>query len=1240
MALSLPNNNKQVVGSGEVDLKPTQPRMFSKRLQDKALSNAINSEFLVMNSPPQLNTNEEDTMQDTINTSVSITTTPMHYDSDDEKYLPVITPSSKKSYLTKSELSQGKSKSTTKIRMTKKGRLGNRSTDVTKTKPIRRKSTRINDALAQNEQVLSKKLIDELEVEDLLKRFTKKDREIEEQAQRNEAFERSLLNPVSLDNELQQAIATRKQMIDDQGFEPIISYHKIITQSRSCPRMVHRSVIHRYTEAMRLNLMHYVTASYENDTEAMLFNLAGVLKVTRECLSINRAGIKPKVKRKNQKSQLQRLDDNICSLKSHPSITNIIDFEKVNKKHVEQQHDTAHEIHKLPNRNITHTSDNDQDNLEEADRRDLNSIKASRRLLNNGHVSKSIKRLAQSSPAFQEMDQQRLDKLNELHPSPHNFKMPRPEEDTSFITVDYVLLYKLIQKMNNGSSPGLSGLSWEMLKLLSDDDHCLAGLKILVQDIINNRLPSEAKSYLLSANLISFPKNNGGIRPIAIGETIYRLAASYALSTVDIAEAMEWSPLQFGVGIRGGSEKLVHILSNRICVSNQVCVAVDFKNAFNSISREFVLKTFYARPQFKTLFRLVEFSYSDATDLYIKDQNTTAPMLKSQEGVRQGDPLSALLFAVAIHELYKGIKIAHGIEVMSYLDDCYLIARVDQQKELIQAYNDLEKNASLIGLKVQPTKSMLIDFAKSVDWNTRQHFESLNVPMQTSTASVLGTIISKDLKTQQQQLRSQISEQHRTLFRLLNSRHMPAQMTLLFLRMCTTPKLNYLMRVTQPLALQPAIKQFDSHVHEIITSKLSLTQILNHLSLKDKATHTRMISQIYLPIDMSGFGMRRCSDLSELCFYSSIVNCLEFIKREHIDFDYDGTTTKADLMQDEQCSLSSAMSLIIPNLKKLIANDKYIELLLPKTSALEDIQDYIHSHSTIKTIYNLQHLITRSIDKNKFGIFTSEIQDSNNAQLVAHYKQLSKPHTQDWLSTIPTSPILQLDDHHFKIIGHIRLFIRPDHWPNKCPLCNLPIENDFTHALSCVRISKQARHNAIRDLLGDTAKRLGIVYENEPTSMSHDDDRRVDGLFHFDGGSVAADVTVVHPLSRTYIDLDSILQAQTAKTLKYDDMIHPPFVFKALVFSNMGEWGQGVEELIALFRKKAFAGPGAFNENIVLYELVHGLSIQIQRFNAIMTRNYDIKLERSLRERKIISAVRLKSVQQVENNLSRRIFRS
>src|SRR5690606_26305838 len=116
-----------------------------------------------------------------------------------------------------------------------------------------------------------------------------------------------------------------------------------------------------------------------------------------------------------------------------------------------------------------------------------------------------------------------------LHPK-QSAEVPPLPDTAPRIVVDPEVVSDLIKRrIANGSAPSYSGWTGELLKCLVDDNNdCLQGLAALVEDQLNGTLDDISRDYILGSSLIAATKLTG-IRPIAMGEVIYKLAGQYAL---------------------------------------------------------------------------------------------------------------------------------------------------------------------------------------------------------------------------------------------------------------------------------------------------------------------------------------------------------------------------------------------------------------------------------------------------------------------------------------------------------------------------------------------------------------------------------------------------------------------------------------------------------------------------------------------------------------------------------------
>ena len=80
------------------------------------------------------------------------------------------------------------------------------------------------------------------------------------------------------------------------------------------------------------------------------------------------------------------------------------------------------------------------------------------------------------------------------------------------IRVDSELLSKIINtKLKNGSAPGPSGWTGELIASLVDDPGCLEALGVLVCDILNGSLDDPSRELIMASLLIAGAKASGGV---------------------------------------------------------------------------------------------------------------------------------------------------------------------------------------------------------------------------------------------------------------------------------------------------------------------------------------------------------------------------------------------------------------------------------------------------------------------------------------------------------------------------------------------------------------------------------------------------------------------------------------------------------------------------------------------------------------------------------------------------------
>jgi len=205
-----------------------------------------------------------------------------------------------------------------------------------------------------------------------------------------------------------------------------------------------------------------------------------------------------------------------------------------------------------------------------------------------------------------------------------------------------------IALLPNGRGAAMSGMSYELLKVLYSDDLSRQYLRKLVIDAVNGVAPPSILAWMRTSMVLALDKGVGtpeapSVRPIALIEVLRRwVAKALHIEFIHLVGPTLFFPFQFAVEVKDGTEIVAHQISSFISSYPDLFVAsMDLKNAFHS----FLRASLWCAVREYAPFLLPYVHTFCSTPSPIMAHPDTISM---ERGVLQGDPMSMLLTCLVI----------------------------------------------------------------------------------------------------------------------------------------------------------------------------------------------------------------------------------------------------------------------------------------------------------------------------------------------------------------------------------------------------------------------------------------------------------------------------------------------------------------------------------------------------------------------------------------------------------------
>ena len=801
-------------------------------------------------------------------------------------------------------------------------------------------------------------------------------------------------------------------------------------------------------------------------------------------------------------------------------------------------------------------------------------------LLRRGHLGRAAKALFQSSPP--RCDDAAIEKLRSLHPSRPTVIPAPPIPLPPPTLVDSQKLHSVLKRSATGASPGPSGWTAEHLLLLFQDKPCAEAITAITSDICNGFLPHAARDWLVGSRLIAIPKDDTGVRPISIGEALYRLASAYLSDLVTPHMPDIFSSLQKGVGVSGGADRALHATQLSLELLRAKCdpvvLAIDIKNAFNTIDRGAVARALIQQPHLHPLWRFFEWSYAHRSNLMVFDnEGSLTAHIESMQGVKQGDPVPSLLFALAVQDTFvAAVAGLPNVTAVAYLDDLQIIGDADSA---LQAFDRLASSLPNLSLTINPNKcKCLWPFPdRDPPSSLVTGLGARSITLREGFMEVLGGPIGLDEKAIELWCLDQIRV-HDQFFALLRHPLLSSHYSLLLLKSSLRPRLNYVMRCTPPSLLAPALLDFDRSCMNLLRDKIAPRALSGAISEFSRC-------QISLPASEGGLGIPCLRTTSLAAFLASVAPAVQDVQHLLLPTHTDPAggnvpATFQHLLHTTALLRSNGVLLDLPH-----------EVAAIRSSF--DCGAPPHFQSKLMTDFhcNLRHrLLTdpASLDADKARLIAAS---GDHASVWMHLGSLHAPSLTDGAVAAA--------------ISH-RLGTSSVSLPARHCVCGAFL--DATHLHACPRNKRRGilnRHDKIKRQLAYVARTAGLDVEIEPSTWVGDhscpDDegetKVTDLLIKGLGQPAHVDVAVVCASAPTHCTRVAKAQScapvlrdrQSQKLSHYRDLVkQESATFHAFVLTSCGGFSDPAKSLL-----KAMASYAADHHPLFNYHSFYHWSVAL-----------------------------------------------
>lgn len=437
-----------------------------------------------------------------------------------------------------------------------------------------------------------------------------------------------------------------------------------------------------------------------------------------------------------------------------------------------------------------------------------------------GRLSRAARLLSDSSNVAA-LTPEVLEELERKHPAGPDVPFGSAPGPSPGMIPKADIIESVFRTFKMDTAPGVSGWTQPLLSVALRRPAVVKMVSVLVGLVAQGSAPGQ--QLLCASRLTPLAKPDGGVRPIAVGELLFRLIAKVLLRHYFKPDML--LPVQLGVGSRGGTEPIVRAveraLADDLPQRYTHLVSLDFANAFNTVDRCELAAAL--RDYAPALYRSGRWMYGRPTKLIVTGADGTIETLDSRQGVRQGDPFGPLFFSLGIRRTLEDLRNHLGPDrlLLGYLDDIYILSPDDSALEDVKSFFD-----------TRPASSLLLNVRKCTTFGLED--------IRADGINILGTAVGS-AEFRSRFLSDKIERQVGLLHQLSD---LKSQHALLLLRYCVQQDLRHLQRSLRTVDLPDCWTPLDDALLE--------TALLLRASPRRLDTDADLVT---LPTRMGGLGL-------------------------------------------------------------------------------------------------------------------------------------------------------------------------------------------------------------------------------------------------------------------------------------------------------------------------------------------------------------------------------------------------